>query len=196
MNNILVIGDVHGKTIEYAGKLVKHSGCTIQVGDFGFDRAHNWHLNTINNKRHKINFGNHDDPNFLNREHSCGNFSFYENGRVMTIRGAYSTDKDHRIEGYDWWPEEEMTYQEMQECIDAYVDKKPEIVVSHDCPLTARRILFNIHDRPCTAVGLERMFSAHQPDRWIFGHHHWHRYQVINGTFFLSLAELEVFPIT
>jgi len=190
--SILVIGDCHAKIAAYFS-IVKDYDRTIQVGDFGFAPAHNWHLNTLDPTKHKVNFGNHDDPAFLKSPHSCGDFSFF--GDIMTIRGAYSIDKAWRIEGFSWWTEEEMNYEEMQKCIDVYLEAKPRVIVSHDCPETTRKIMFNIQNKTKTSTGLEHMFSMHQPKLWIFGHHHVSRDVVINKTRFICLNELEPFLI-
>ncbi len=191
---MIIIGDVHGKINEYWKILQKHKCPSIQVGDFGFKKQHNWHLKNIDHSQHQINFGNHDDYGFLDAPHSLSNWSISTNG-LMTVRGAYSIDKAYRTENLDWWANEELNYEEMQNAIDFYNFNKPKIMITHDCPDYARRYLFGIRDKSITSNGLQAMFEFHQPDIWIFGHHHRRKEETINGTKFICLAELEIFSL-
>ncbi len=190
---MLVIGDVHTKIEMYYEILKKHNfQKSIQVGDFGFKRAHQWHLDNLTDD-HKVNFGNHDDYNFLNEKYSCGNFSFSND--IMTIRGANSIDRYNRIENTDWFSNEELNYNEMGLCIDSYIENKPKIVISHDCPDEICKSLFGIYDKSITRKGLQSMFEIHKPDLWIFGHHHESKNVNILGTQFVCLNELETYLI-
>lgn len=195
MDDILLIGDVHGKVDQYKKIINYHKGRSIQIGDFGFKVEHDWHLNNVDSFQHHILFGNHDYYPYLKRNHSLRNFSFINFGQIMTLRGAFSIDKMCRKEGRDWFNNEELTYNEMQYAISHYLRNKPRIVISHDCPHEVRQYLFNIHDKSITSNGLQIMFEDHQPDIWIFGHHHMSKSETINGTRFICLAELETFII-
>lgn len=190
---LLIIGDVHGKINEYWKILNKWKQNTIQVGDFGFSKEHIWHLKNIDPQKNKINFGNHDDYYFLDRPHSLNDFSFKDG--IMTVRGAYSVDKAERTEGIDWWANEELTYQQMGYAVNQYAEFEPKIMITHDCPHSVREALFHIQDKSLTTNGLEAMFQLHQPDLWIFGHHHKSVNELINGTRFICLAELETFKL-
>ena len=191
---LLIIGDVHGCIDNYWKILQKNKGIkSIQLGDFGFKKEHEWHLKNINSELHKICFGNHDDYNFLNSPHSLGNFSFDEENSLFSIRGAFSIDKIYRKENVSWWTNEEMNVNEMQEVVDFYIANKPKIVVSHDCPNMIRKIVFGIFDKTITSNGMQIMLENHKPDLWIFGHHHEHVDKMIEGTRFICLDELESF---
>lgn len=190
MNDLLIIGDVHGNT-DYYHKIIKSTNLhSIQVGDFGFEESHNWYLKNIDSNKHKINFGNHDNTNFLKEKYSLGDYGMY-NKHIMTVRGADSVDKTYRIEGADWWRNEELNYQEMQNAIDFYTLHKPKIMITHDCPQSIREKQFNIFDKSITSNGLQAMFEIHQPDLWIFGHHHKSVNINHNNTNFICLRELE-----
>jgi len=193
----MIIGDVHGKINQYKWILEKHNMTSIQVGDFGFKREHDWHIKHINKetRMHLINFGNHDDTTYKNHPHSTGNCCTFVNYNLMTVRGAYSIDKHHRDEGRSWWSDEELTYAEMEKAIAQSNKYKPEILVTHDCPQLVREELFGITDKSLTSNGLQVMFEQHQPRLWIFGHHHKSRNEVINGTRFICLKELETLII-
>lgn len=196
MMDMLIIGDVHGKIDRYWKILQKHQlGLSIQVGDFGFKKEHEWHLKNVDPTRHQINFGNHDDTAFLRKPHSCSDFSYMYEAKLMTVRGAYSINKLFLTEGKNWWANEELSYEEMQRAIDFYNHHKPSIMITHDCPHEARKHLFGITDKTTTTNGLQVMFENHQPDMWIFGHHHLSKNEVINGTRFICLDELETLII-
>lgn len=193
---MLIIGDVHGKIDNYWKILQKNKNVnSIQVGDFGFKKQHEWFLKNIDYTQHKINFGNHDDYTYLYKPHSLGNFSFSKETCIMTIRGPYSVDKSYRTENIDWWANEELNYKEMQSAIDHYQYNKPKIVISHDCPFEIRKKLFDITEKSITTNGLQQMFEMHQPELWIFGHHHKSKNRIINGTHFICLEELEAITL-
>ncbi len=192
---MIVIGDVHGKVDAYYKKIQKHKE-TIQVGDFGFAKQHQWHLENVKGK-HYINFGNHDDTTFVNERHSLRDYGMY-NSEIMTVRGAFSIDKQYRTEGVSWWANEELNYTQMEAAVEYYAQSKPSIMITHDCPSSVRKELFGINDednKTLTTQGLQAMFEIHQPKLWLFGHHHESKNEVINGTRFICLAELETFKI-
>ena len=194
---MIIIGDVHGKVNQYK-KIIDgfpKGTETIQVGDFGFKKEHEWHLANIDNEYHKINFGNHDDYNFFQEKHSLGNFNFIKELGIMTVRGAFSIDNAIRIEGVDWFKNEELSYLEMSNAINYYEMMKPKIMVTHECPQSVRDHLFGIKETSITSMGFESMFEIHQPDLWIFGHHHRSKNEIINGTRFICLEELQFFKI-
>jgi len=198
--NILVIGDVHQKIIQYYAAVKRHGGRTIQVGDFGFAEYHKWHLNMLDSDKNKINFGNHEDYNYLHHPHSMGDFSYNASESLMTIRGAFSIDAWQRYEGIDLFAQQEqLNYVEMRNAIELAEKQKPRIIISHDCPEEIRAHFFGIdiktnpRDKSITTQGLQSLFESHQPDLWIFGHYHSSRNEVVNGTRFICLAELETF---
>lgn len=190
---LLLIGDVHGKVNDYWKIVSQTKMCSIQVGDFGFKKQHEWHLKNIDFTQHQINFGNHDDYTFLHEPHSLSNYSI--GNEHMTIRGADSIDKAYRTENVNWWKNEELDYQEMQRAIDHYINNKPKLMITHDCPQVVRQHLFGITEKSMTSNGLQAMFENHQPELWVFGHHHKSKDVVINGTRFVCLAELETMVV-
>lgn len=199
---MLIIGDVHTKVNAYEALLNKHKpDFSIQVGDFGFKKSHDWHIANLNPDRHKINFGNHDYYPYLRKPHSLGDYYTNSKRKLMTIRGAFSIDhpgtnmiKD-RVEGVDWFRDEEMDYATFNKCVSAYETFKPEIVISHDSPQSVRQALFGNRDKSITSNGLQACFEIHQPKLWVFGHHHRSRKEIIDGTKFICLAELEALEI-
>lgn len=201
--NTLLIGDVHGKFKDYKRKIrafeSEHpEGHSIQLGDFGFRTQHqSMRHGSIDTNKHKVLFGNHDDYRFVGSRHSLGNFGMTREN-IFYIRGAYSIDKVHRIEGKSWWPEEELNYSQFLAAYDEYTKIKPRFVISHDAPSRVVHELFGIHTvnyghHSQTQNSLQHFFEAHQPEVWVFGHHHISVTKEINGTIFKCLAELETF---
>ena len=182
-----VVGDVHGKFRPYK-KIIKGVSKSIQVGDmgvgfykYGADREvypdQNPPYDSMAKGNHRFIRGNHDNPRV------CAAHDFWipdgtaEDG-IFYVGGASSIDKEYRTEGMDWWPDEELSYEKLQEVIDHYAEVKPEIVISHECPdriasdyLTwVNRV--KIQDGSRTRQALDRMYEIHQPRLHIFGH--WH----------------------
>jgi hypothetical protein len=193
MENYLLIGDVHGKHLRYKDILDRTEHKTIQIGDFGFRNQHEWHIENIDNSKHKILFGNHDDYTFLNMDHSLGDYTILDN--IMCVRGAYSIDRWCRTEGRDWFSNEELSYIEMNDIINIYETTKPQIMISHDCPEIVCKQLFGYPDNNKTRNGLQTMFEIYQPKLWIFGHHHKSIDTIIGDTRFICLNELETFHL-
>ena len=111
------------------------------------------------------------------------------------MAGAWSIDRIHRTENISWWANEELNYKEMQQALDFYSANKPRIMITHDYPHEVRKELFGIKDKSITPTGLQAMFEVHQPEIWVFGHHHESVNKVINGTRFIGLKELEAITI-
>lgn len=193
--NILLIGDVHGNTGAYKALINNHTGDSIQLGDFGFKKEHMWHLRHIDNRKHKIIFGNHDFYPFLTASHNLKDWTFLHDNKILAIRGAHSIDSYMRIEGRDWFENEELTYGQLNCCLDEYEKYKPEIVLTHTCPQIITEMYFNIYDKTTTGNGLQAMFEIHKPKLWIFGHHHKDLNETVLGTQFICLSELKTLII-
>ena len=192
MTKVLLIGDVHGNVDAY-WKILQQNKCdfSLQAGDFGFQKHHDWHLSNIDNAKHLIIFGNHDYWPYINEKHSCGYFTHIPNQNIMTIAGAYSIDQHHRILGRDYFKEEEMSFRMQNELIDYYTLVKPSIIVSHECPQSVRYNCFGIEQSSNTSRLLDALFHIHKPKLWIFGHHHKSLNTVLYDVNFICLNSLE-----
>lgn len=194
--NVTIIGDVHGHIKEYK-EITDQCDISICVGDFGFEKEWDWHTKYIKGN-HSIVMGNHDYYPYLDTHPaSLRNWNFLPGLNIFTIRGAKSIDKHLRVEGRDWFANEELTYAEGLEAFDAYVKYKPKIVISHDCPQSVIEAMFKYAwmDKSITTQLLQTMFEAHQPNLFIFGHHHSSKDMTINSTRFICLNELETFNV-
>ena len=103
--------------------------------------------------------------------------------KVWCFGGAESVDKENRIEGKSWWPEEEPTKEQMEyglSEIEKY-SNKIDFIITHDCPC---RVLYSFWDWFCinndadkiyaTKVGqyLDDVTDLVTAKCWYFGHYH------------------------
>ena len=207
---IRIIGDIHGNVFQHNGRcwcdnpqcvgrsynnIVRDAEYSIQLGDLSLKYDY---LNAIADpNRHKVVGGNHDNMDDLPKfEHYLGDFGTLELGGLdfFFIRGGLSVDKEYRVNRVSWWEEEELGYKESCKCIKLFGPTKPEIVVSHDCPMTCYYggVLTNPtkKDGSQTARLLESCLNAWQPKMWFFGHHHKNWVEKIGRTTFVCLNEL------
>jgi hypothetical protein len=199
------IGDVHGHISQYLA-LCREAEHTVQVGDLGFRRHYAEVVQQLDPLRHRFVPGNHDDYGAL-PPHALGDFGVHTAAGVemFFVRGAFSIDKKYRIPGLNWWPEEELSQEQLSEAIELYRTVKPSLVVTHDCPLSVTRWVgdpgvlrsfgFTEEPRTRTQVGLQAMLEAHQPARWIFGHYHRNTTFEAEGVQFTCLAELATLDV-
>lgn len=202
------IGDVHGKFNRYR-KLVKEVPASIQIGDMGVGFRYDggplegeYYANPpheiMAKGNHRFIRGNHDNPIVCRRHSQWIPDGTIENG-IMFIGGAVSIDRFLRHEGYNWWADEELSNPELYELTDRYLEVKPRMMVTHECPeevaVEMERLVgrgkLNPEWSSRSRQAFQSMWSGHSPEMWIFGH--WHRSfdQVMNGTRFICLAELE-----
>lgn len=205
---MLLIGDVHGKFGPYK-TLIKGRTDSIQVGDMGvgFIRQYGYMEGSTSQNppfdkmvagNHRFIRGNHDNPGVC-RKHKqwIADGTYDPVTKMMFVGGANSIDRQFRTEGFDWWRDEELGYEEADKVLGTYLEVKPEIMVTHDCPLMIIPLMHSHHwnDNSFTQRMLQNMFEQHQPRLWFYGHHHKSFVQEVNGTTFRCLAELETFEL-
>jgi hypothetical protein len=198
-----LIGDVHGKYRRYR-EIIRDCPASIQVGDMGVgfrsfphgEPQANPTYDAMLEGDHKFIRGNHDNPAVC-RKHSQWIADGHVEGTTMFLGGGDSIDKEYRIEGYSWWEDEQLTYKELHDLTVRYLEVKPLVMITHECP---RMIAYNLchtagitkyKDDSITSFALQAMLDLHQPKLWVFGH--WHRsYDAVLGTTrFICLNELE-----
>lgn len=201
-DKITLIGDAHGKvkTLYFIQRKTERS---IQLGDLGcgFVKVMEWP------EQHKFIRGNHDDP-AIARTHPnyLGDFGYLPDEKIFYIGGADSIDKDIRIQGVDWWQDEELSFGDFDKVIELYKEIKPPIVISHECPASANEVLLKSlmgdyflmkgvlkSSRTCQAM--QTLLEIHQPNLWVFGHYHIDKtFKIGNGvkTKFQCLGELQI----
>ena len=205
-----VIGDVHGcvntphpsKNTCYRD-IVKDVDFSVQLGDMAFNYVG---LDGLSYK-HIFIPGNHDNYDAIPLEYaveygpvSLGPFRFF------VVRGEWSIDIKYRHKlmaaGNQkiWWAEEELTDEEMNECLDLYLQTKPRVVFSHGCPgFISEEIggpgvwqAFGWDRKIVTKTQtlLNTMWEAHQPELWGFGHYHKNWSLIVENTKFFCVDEL------
>ena len=186
---MIIIGDVHGWTANYSRWIQRNldpSVRTIQLGDMGlgFASTKPFKLPECN----KFFRGNHDSPEQCRRHPNyLGDYGYLPEDKLFWCAGAWSIDRAYRIEGVSWWPDEELSYDELGKAIDLYSQVKPRFVLSHEAPAkTASTLLYGMLvgnkdpyftakmdcSRSRTSEALQQMLDIHQPEQWIFGHYH------------------------
>ncbi len=206
MSKTRLVGDVHGLKYELSlllDNLPEDVTEVIQVGDLGvgFGQGDYWHESLDEMFRNVNGFwirGNHDNPE------TCKEMSTWiSDGTIkndwMFVGGAWSIDKAWRTPSISWWPEEELSTQELEIIISAYDLVRPDVLITHDVARSAAEELLFTEGRPLygknkyrtrTAEALDVMFQIHKPKINVFGHWHFDVDEVIDGTRFICLNEL------
>lgn len=205
-NKVRFIGDVHGK-ISLFTDIVNNTPkdhSAVQVGDLGvgFGQGEYWHqkLETLMDKnRCRFIRGNHDNPEI------CKSMSqWIADGTVeddiFYCGGAWSIDVSRRTEGYDWWRDEELSWDELYRIIELYRMVRPRVMVAHEFPHEiAKKLFFEDIRSPCfrmkqyntrTGTAFQALIELHKPSLWIGGHYHFDVDTVIDGTRYICLDEL------
>lgn len=208
---VFFIGDVHGlfpQYLTYCERLTDLGLPSIQVGDYGVGfqgwKSEREYLDPDNltKNNHRFIRGNHDSPRACKEMPNWirdGHVEVIGESKVMFVGGGWSIDREFRIEGHSWWPDEECSYETLGFFISKYETEKPDVMVTHECPTEISRHLFgdtikNIQGSR-TANSLQNMFEIHKPKLWVFGHFHMSKDVTVLGTRFICLDELELAEI-
>jgi predicted phosphodiesterase len=203
---MLLIGDIHGKWTEYAKLLdVYRPDRSVQLGDFGWgfdpsptqdqiDQLH-YAMDNFGGDNRYIR-GNHDNPAAcLDHKYCIDDATYDEDTGIFYLGGASSIDREWRTPGKNWWPDEELSIDQLFKAVDTYEAAKPRVVLTHECPEDVVGHLM-LHYRneysSRTRQALDSMWALHQPEIWVFGHWHIHVDQTIGNTRFMCLEELQV----
>lgn len=190
---VSVLGDIHGET-QTVFELLNQDKTVIQLGDFGFAKAYERILLHPKVDNLMVIGGNHDEyPVLVCMPFYLGNFGLIPGtSSTFFVRGAMSIDKQKRTQNIDWWKEEELSFQEANEMLDAYERFKPGIVITHDCPT-------EIKNHYCcgsfTSKMLSECISIHKPNLWVYGHHHVPTFEYYKGTLYRCLGIDEVLEV-
>jgi len=188
---MIFIGDIHGKFDLYRrilGLPIYAGLDSFQVGDMGlgFGDANDTNralqiqthqLPVDKSTQHKFIRGNHDNPFVCLRyfDRYLGDFGYIKESDMFFVSGGLSIDAHWRTNMYDWWEGEELSSTQMDSALDVYEKCKPSIMVTHECPSVVKAAVMTNGFKTVvsrTEMLLQDMYDIHQPDIWIFGHHH------------------------
>lgn len=202
MSKIMVVGDLHGDWGKLNALIAqKQPEYVLQCGDFGwwpaleikrpvlYGQQKPWKLKGVKPGKANVFWcdGNHEDHWALKRGEPGrsyekvmymprGSTISLPDGRVVLFMGgASSIDRSERTMGVDWFPDEIISYPELDE---ALAHDRVDIVISHTCPVEFSVRCNNgsdgKNDDPCR-VALSAILKKYKPGLWVFGH--WHRAQ-------------------
>ena len=207
---IFITGDTHGdidykKLLVLKDKKLSYEDFLIICGDAGIC----WSLREFEYLKDLYNFigctiiyvdGNHENFEMLNNmplveykgalmhqidEHIFhilrGEIMTLENHTFLCIGGAVSIDKMYRTPYVSWWPEEEITYHDIDNALSNLekVQNKVDYVITHCCDTHTVLNTFGFRRDNCTdqLVFIDKVVEY---KHWFFGHYHFDRQ--INGT--------------
>jgi Icc-related predicted phosphoesterase len=201
---ILMVGDLHNQFNDLNALInKKHPDIVICCGDFGY--WPNWQgsqkLSEIKPQGAKIYWidGNHEDHWSIRDRQTDelekdviymprGSTMKLEDGRnILFMGGALSIDKHLRREGWDWFPEETISYSDMENL----PEEKIDIFVTHTCPeeLVDDLIMYYPEKRAEPSnYALSQLWKIYKPQLWIFGHWHVYKEGTLMGTKWHSLS--------
>lgn len=199
MTIVRYFGDIHGNLDWYAHRLAECPHPTVQVGDYGIGFVKNKIPRSFDPARHRFIRGNHDNPAKCTVQENWiadGTVETTTTGnKIMYIGGASSIDRAYRIEGISWWEDEQCSVQQLNEFVDSYIQIKPDIMITHECPesiadaLCAAYNKTKFADPSRTRQAFESMLYHHRPKLWCFGHWHHDLDWLYQGTRFVCLDE-------
>lgn len=208
----LILGDVHGEwhsmNVAIARAFRDHPDIThiIQVGDlgYGWPGSKPFKLSRAFIEDDTIKYiqdnvscmfldGNHENHDLLDQDGGAwlpgwtyvprGSVVELDNYRCLFMGGASSIDKDNRKPHVSWWPQESITYGQVQKALEN--DGPIHAVFSHEhfmsCPYSDSRYAgrpFGQSDKRL----LEEIKQHFKPNFWFYGHHHFGATGNVDGT--------------
>jgi DNA repair exonuclease SbcCD nuclease subunit len=216
MNRTLFVGDIHSDfesfeiLVRFMLYRVPGISRVVQVGDFGFWPSQpSWLWYPKSTLPVPVFFidGNHEDHAALRKaalfevKKVSENYDAayiprgYAEGGYVYCGGATSYDRAYRTEGLDWFPEENITDEDIRRAIRNCEGKSIRIMVAHETIREAFRII----KRPGWSFAdqnrerLEELFHAARPEIYIHGHYHFHREYEYLGCRFICLQNPDHF---
>lgn len=205
---ILILGDVHAcwgdLNIVIARALRKHPDIDymVQVGDLGyawpgvkpFKFLKTFMEDDLLEKASRIPWhwldGNHENHNQLDADgggwqpgmifQPRGSVVNFGEAKAMFFGGASSIDKEYRVQGTSWWPQEAITYGQI---LSALEHQGPiDIMFSHEFPLAFKYGSYKKEFGKGDKQALDALRVQFRPKWWIFGHHHTYQAGETEGT--------------
>jgi predicted phosphodiesterase len=206
LNEIVIVGDVHGKWPMLHNICDKHKDkIVLGLGDIGL--GFEGKRDPVFRENFRFFRGNHDNPAVC-KAHPQYAVDYGMWGDVFIVAGADSIDKKWRKYGRDWWYDEQLHVEDRDAALAAWKEAKPDILICHEAPFKVHQIqkaASVTYDRnnegwgPAngndTAFLLDSMIQAHMPKMVVHGH--WHNPLIYKqwGCVFVSLGELETLDL-
>lgn len=183
------------------GKTLCKEDVLLVAGDFGLafrgNKAENYWLDWLEDKQWTTLFidGNHENfplllsypedekfggpvgvlrPSVLHLK-KRGHVYSVGSKRIWCFGGALSVDKDGRVEGKSWWPQEEASAKEMSYAQETLENcGRVDFALTHDAPLSVLRELYKglPLQKSRTSQFLDLACDLIDTDTWYFAHHH------------------------
>lgn len=219
MNEIMIIGDVHGEfgaLNTFIGK--KRPKMIFQCGDFGWFPKWSWEMHHPGKKSNQYSKlpevksgetkiywcpGNHEDHESLaslENNEIYPNVFYMKRGSILTLPdgrnvlfmgGAKSHDKEMRTIGIDWFDGEELTQKDV---LSVDPNTKIDIVISHTAPYEFEIEKFKvggaIRANDFSRKALSYILKTFNPSLWYFGHWHQHLTGYNNGCRWTALNHI------
>lgn len=185
---LIILSDVHGNILRCQDVALRHPNTPIiQLGDLGVGFVPR---EVIENLPPNFLFfpGNHDNRKIAVTMKNClGHYGHVYGNDFFFVSGADSKDKDMRTEGVNWWPDEELTYEQGQSCIDDWAQSKSQVIISHDLPQRIVEAYYLIYDKSRTRQILDTMIEIRKPKLVVYGHHHRPFHKTHEGVEYIGL---------
>ncbi len=202
---IYITGDTHGdidfyKLLSLKEKHLSHNDYLIICGDAAICWSEiqlPYFKELYNSIGCTIIFidGNHENFEMLNNmplvEYKCalmhqidehifhvlrGEIMTLDNLTFLCVGGATSIDKMYRTPYVSWWPEEEITYHDIDNALNnlSKVNNKVDFVITHCCDTPTVTKYFGFRRDICTDQ-LNFIDKVVEYKHWFFGHYHFDR---------------------
>lgn len=194
----LYIGDVHGENtrlkelLRYTRKITDYDKA-IQVGDLDTDERNHFDFNQDLGEFYYIE-GNHDNYTRLNSQRLIPRGSIIDG--VLYIGGAWSIDRIYRVAGYNWFPDEQLSYQQFDNIINDPKLSTVHTMICHDTISSCYKYLgIELFDSPENIhhISLQNIFEICKPSLYIHGHHHIRKSYSYNNCEFHCLSTLSYY---
>lgn len=222
MGRIILTGDIHGnisRIIDIDDSEMTKEDIIIVLGDFGVIWGKNpeledYYLSKLGEKKFTVAFvdGNHENFRLIKQKEKIVEWNggragllpygiihllrgeiYFINGKTVGVcGGAESIDRALRVEGVSWWPEEQISDEDIENFENNLrlnydkIKNKIDIMLTHDAPASlvpTIKLLEGIREKKLSESQgkLERILSLADIDRWYFGH--WHIEKMIGDKF-------------
>lgn len=212
---LLVVGDTHAnaswltRMLDLAVK--RHCDALVQVGDFGYFPRQPWGTEFLKAASESVDDygvpvywldGNHDDFDSLKDVGAYDATEMVEVGpgvtyiprghewqwdgtKFLAMGGAYSIDRQYRVDGVSWWPEELVTREQVDRALDG---GSIDVMFTHDAPqgIWPPPLFRPLPVEPATSMGnrkaIQAIVDARSPRLLFHGHYHHCYVSTVNGT--------------